>query len=262
MGREDALVRSWSRNAKAWTRTVREGGIESRRLVTDAAIVRTVLERRPERVLDLGCGEGWLGRALAEHGIGVVGTDVSPELVDAARRAGGGEFHAVSYDALAADPSLARGEYDAVVCNFSLLDEDPVPLLDSLRHVLRTGGALVIQTVHPWTVAGEGPYEDGWRTESFVGFGEGFAAPMPWYFRTLASWTAVLASAGYALADLREPPHPNTGRPASLILTCMVRLSDTAGPANPGLERYPPACRARRFSIFVSRRARSIGLVS
>lgn len=225
MSHQDALVRSWSRNAEAWTRTVREGGIESRRLVTDAAIVRTVLERRPRRVLDLGCGEGWLARALAEQGIGVVGIDVSPELVDAARRAGGGEFHAVSYDALAADPSLARGEYDAFVCNFSLLDEHPVPLLAALRSVLRPGGALVVQTVHPWTAAGEGPYQDGWRTETFAGFGEGFAAPMPWYFRTLASWTAILAAAGYALADLREPLHPNTGRPASLILTCMMQTT-------------------------------------
>ena len=222
MSREDALVRSWSRNAEAWTRTVREGGIESRRLATDAAIVRAVLERRPERVLDLGCGEGWLARALAGQGVRVVGIDVSPELVDAARREGGGEFYAVAYDALAADPALARGEYDAVVCNFSLLDEHPAPLLASLRRVLRPGGALVIQTVHPWTAAGEGPYEDGWRTETFAGFGEGFAAPMPWYFRTLASWTAVLAAAGYALVELREPLHPNTGRPASLILTCVA----------------------------------------
>ena len=225
MSHQDALVRSWSRNAEAWTRTVREGGIESRRLVTDAAIVRAVLERRPERVLDLGCGEGWLARALAEHGIDVVGIDASPELVAAARRAGGGEFHAVAYDALAADPSLAGGKYDAIVCNFSLLDEHPVPILDSLRRVLRPGGALVIQTVHPWTAAGEGPYEDGWRTETFAGFGEGFAAPMPWYFRTLASWVDVVASAGYELVDLREPLHPHRGRPASLILTGMVRMT-------------------------------------
>lgn len=223
MSRNDALVRSWSRNAEAWTRTVREGGIESRRLATDAAIVRAVVERRARRVLDLGCGEGWLVRALAEQGIDVVGIDVSPELVDAAGRAGGGEFHAVSYDALAADPSLAPGEYDAVVCNFSLLDEDPVPLLTALRHVLRPGEALVIQTVHPWTAAGEGPYEDGWRTETFAGFGEGFAAPMPWYFRTLESWMDVIMTAGYGLADLREPVHPHTGRPASLILTGMVQ---------------------------------------
>ncbi|HEX8318026.1 class I SAM-dependent methyltransferase [Longimicrobium sp.] len=229
MSREDALVRSWSHNAEAWTRTVREGGIESRRLVTDVAIVRTVLERRPERVLDLGCGEGWLARALAEQGIGVVGIDVSPELVDAARRAGGGEFHALAYDALAADPALAGGEYDAVVCNFALLDEHPVPLLSALRRVLHPGGALVIQTVHPWTAAGEGRYEDGWRTETFEGFGEGFAEPMPWYFRTLESWTDVIAAAGYALANLREPLHPNTGRPASLILTCVMQMTLSPG---------------------------------
>jgi SAM-dependent methyltransferase len=131
----------------------------------------------------------------------------------------------VPYDALAADPSLAGGEYDVVACNFSLLDEYPTALLDALRRVLRAGGALVIQTVHPWTAAGEGAYHDGWRTETFAGFGEGFAAPMPWYFRTLASWTAVVAAAGYTLAELREPLHPDTGRPASLILTCTMRMT-------------------------------------
>lgn len=222
MGQADELVRSWSRNADAWTRTVREGGIESRRLATDAAIVRAVLARRPARVLDVGCGEGWLARALAEHGIAVVGVDASPGLVDAARREGGGEFHALSYAQLVADSTVAGRDFDAVACNFSLLDDDPVPLLAAFRTILRPDCALVIQTVHPWTAEGDGPYQDGWRTETFAGFGEGFAEPMPWFYRTTASWVDVVTSAGYRLSALEEPVHPATGRPASLLLVCQT----------------------------------------
>ena len=40
MERAKAIAASWDRNAAAWTRAVREGGIASRRAATDAAIVR------------------------------------------------------------------------------------------------------------------------------------------------------------------------------------------------------------------------------
>lgn len=214
----EALIHSWSTNAEAWTRAVRGGAIESRRLVTDAAIVRAVEEVRPGSVLDVGCGEGWLARALAERGMRVTGVDASPELVEAARRAGGGEFHAATYAELAADPLRFGGDFGAVVCNFSLLDDQPVPLLAALRGAVREGGALVIQTVHPWSAAGDGAYADGWRTETFASFGEGFAAAMPWFHRTLASWTEVIATAGWRIERIREPLHPRTGRPASLLI--------------------------------------------
>ncbi|HSK40392.1 MAG TPA: hypothetical protein VK943_11555, partial [Arenibaculum sp.] len=58
------LADSWTANAGLWTQAVRSGAIASRRLATDDAVVRAVAARRPRRVLDLGCGEGWLARAL------------------------------------------------------------------------------------------------------------------------------------------------------------------------------------------------------
>lgn len=64
------IVESWQNNAEAWTAAVRERRIESRTLVTDRAIVDAVLSRSPRHVLDIGCGEGWLGRALADRGVG------------------------------------------------------------------------------------------------------------------------------------------------------------------------------------------------
>ncbi|RFQ41343.1 class I SAM-dependent methyltransferase, partial [Pseudomonas sp. ATCC 13867] len=50
---------SWQANADAWTRAVREQRIESRRLVTDAAILSAVAAGPARRLLDIGCGEGW-----------------------------------------------------------------------------------------------------------------------------------------------------------------------------------------------------------
>jgi SAM-dependent methyltransferase len=224
--REAALIWSWMANAEAWTRAVREGRIESRRVATDAAIVHAIVERGPERVLDLGCGEGWLMRELAGRGIEAVGLDVSMELVLAAEETGGGRYRCCSYEEVVDDFTRAGGPYDLVACNFSLLSADLVPLLRALRENLGAGGALVIQTVHPWIAAGEEPYADGWRTETFAAFGGDFAEPMPWYFRTLQSWLDALREAGFRLDSLREPVHPGTGLPASLLLVAEPDLEE------------------------------------
>ncbi|KSW27063.1 MULTISPECIES: methyltransferase [unclassified Pseudomonas] len=87
---------SWDSNAGAWTRAVREQRIDSRRLATDEAIVRAVLEGSPHRVLDIGCGEGWLCRVLEAQGCEVVGIDASPALIEAARQAGEGQYEVLS----------------------------------------------------------------------------------------------------------------------------------------------------------------------
>jgi 2-polyprenyl-3-methyl-5-hydroxy-6-metoxy-1,4-benzoquinol methylase len=213
------LTQSWEANAAAWTRVVRERQIESRRLRTDDAILGAVLDRSPRRVLDVGCGEGWLCRALSARGVDAVGVDGSAPLVESARASGGGRFEVLSYDDLVSRPErLGRGRFDAVVCNFALLQEDVAPLLGALRALLSPDGVLLIQTVHPWSARGEGPYVDGWRTERFAGFGAEFPEPMPWYFRTLASWMESLRAGGFRIDELREPTHPDTGVPLSLLL--------------------------------------------
>ena len=222
------ILDSWHANAGRWTAAVRSGAIASRRAGTDSAIVEAVARLRPghepNHVLDLGCGEGWLARRLRdEAGCRVTGTDGSAELVRLAREADpGGCYRHADYAAIAAAPDLLGGPFDAVAANFALLDEDLAGLLRALA-VCAPTGALVIQTVHPWTACGDGPYADGWREESFAGFGGpgGDAwSPMPWYFRTLGSWIGALRDGGWRVTDLREPLDPRTGRPLSLVLTC------------------------------------------
>jgi hypothetical protein len=46
---------------------------------------------------------------------------------------------------------------------------------------------------------------------------------MPWYFRTVSSWVNDFAKGGFTLRELREPLHPETQRPLSLLFVLESR---------------------------------------
>lgn len=210
------IVESWHRNAAPWTRAVRARQIESRRLVTDQAVIDAVLSRAPGTAIDIGCGEGWLTRALTSRGIHTLGVDVVPELIDQARAAGDGEFRAMSYAELAR--SGLGDRRDIAVCNFSLLGGESVEqVFAAVPALVEANGSMVVQTLHPPTACGDAPYRDGWREGSWDGFGEEFTDPAPWYFRTLESWSRLFTAHGLRLLEVREPLNPANGRPASVV---------------------------------------------
>lgn len=217
---EQRLLESWDANAEAWTSAVRSHAIPSRTAATDQAIVDAVTALAPARLLDIGCGEGWLARRLGEIlDCATVGIDASAPLIAAASAADpAGTYRRVAYADAIADPATLGGPYDAVVCNFALLGEALSPLLRALASALAPHGALLIQTLHPFTACGDRPYHDGWREETFAAFGSGAWHPMPWYFRTLSSWLTEIGAAGLTLAACHEPVDPATGRPLSLLL--------------------------------------------
>ena len=223
----DRLDAWWQDHAQAWTEAVRSGAVAGRGAGTDAAIVEAVVRVLPPggRVLDMGSGEGWLSRALSALGATVHGVDASAALVEAAQ-AEGGSSEALSYAEAWADPARLGGPYEVAVFNFSLLDDAVAGILRAAASRL-AGGAIVIQTVHPFAI--DPPYADGWREETFSTMGEGFR-PMPWYARTFGSWVRVLDAAGLRLSEVAEPVHPATGAPLSLVLTAEpVALADLSG---------------------------------
>lgn len=214
----EQLLQSWQAKAAAWLASIQEKSIESRNLVTDTAILQAILALEPKRVLDLGCGEGWLCRGLIKHGIESVGVDASAPMVEAARAAsnGGGQYRACGYAELSSQ-AQALGKFDLLVCNFTQL-EPLETILRDLHLLLAPRGRLLIQTLHPWRASHDQHYRDGWRLETFKGFGDGITAPAPWFFRTLSSWLSLLNDTGWRLEWLQEPLHPESVQPVSLLM--------------------------------------------
>lgn len=215
---EQAIRHTWTVNTDAWTHIIRENGVESRRLATNQAIYDTVLAYHPKRMLDIGCGEGFLCREMNQHGIETLGVDFSESLIADAREKGG-NFEVCSYEDIANGALQGIPKFDMVVCNFCLIGNESVTnLLKAIPNLLNETGVSIIQTLHPVMACGDAPYQDGWREGSWAGFPDSFVDPAPWYFRTIASWLALLRHSGLTLVEMREPLHPNTQKPASLIL--------------------------------------------
>jgi len=247
---ERQIIESWYSNAAPWTRAIRAASIASRKLVTDRAIIDAVASVSRARILDIGCGEGWLARALSALGMSVTGVDAVPELIaqaaaftdaspadpspaDAARAgtvargtaSGSVEFHVQDYASIA-NRQWRCGPFDAAVCNFSLLGRESVDsLIAALPWYLDATGYLTIQTLHPVAACGTQPYQDGWREGSWLGFSGEFNNPAPWYFRTLESWEALLRRCGFDILERREPTAAGAVRPASVIWIGKARRS-------------------------------------
>jgi hypothetical protein len=119
---------------------------------------------------------------------------------------------------------------DVIVCNFALLGKESVEgVFRATPSLLNAHGAFIVQTLHPFVACDDFPYQDGWREGSWAGFSAAFTDPAPWYFRTLESWIKLFLDSGFRLLEVREPLHPKTQKPASVIFIAEV-TSPPLGP--------------------------------
>lgn len=224
MSKSKIILDSWEANADSWVTTIENNELESRQLVTNDAIVNAVLQFAPQKVVDIGCGEGWLTRSLMQKGIQAWGADAIKKLVDDAIAKGGEFYCQLTYRQIADGAHKLPVPFDVAVINFALLDEeDTEALIHSARRLLTSTGRLVIQTLHPLSAATEGPYKSGWKEGSWAGMKQNFVQPYQWYFRTMADWIKLFTKAGFIVEELVEPLHPQTQKPLSVIFILQPR---------------------------------------
>ena len=95
-------------------------------------------------VCDMGCGPGHMARYLQDHGVAVCGVDLSPAMVERARRLTPGvEFR--QGDMMTLD--ISDGAWAGIVAFYSIIHlprSDMAQALGELSRVLRPGGILLL----------------------------------------------------------------------------------------------------------------------
>ena len=214
-------IRRWDTHAKEWAGACTPDGGAHRVVLLNPALFELLGDCSGKRVLDAGCGEGYLSRKLAASGAAVTGVDFSKRMLDFARertdpRLGIRYLHGNCEDM----HSLGAGSFDVVVSNVVLQDlADFEAALGSMHFVLVEKGVLVFSILHPCFSTPEcGWVKDDqgrklyWKVDNY--FSEGaYEQPLPLdategvllFHRTLSRYLRTLLKTGFDLLDVIEP---------------------------------------------------------
>lgn len=142
---EDGLIPGYA----CWSEQYDEPGNPA--IAMEQPAVWQLLEAgRPGTALDAACGTGRYARRLTDLGHAVTGIDISPEMLDRARKAvPAGRFIEGDLQAM----PLATGYFDLVVCGLALGHvADLYAPIQEFGRVLKTGGRLIVSVLHPFLV--------------------------------------------------------------------------------------------------------------
>ena len=141
---------SWGAVANWYDDLIEESADSYQKNVILPNLIRIANPKPGMAILDVGCGQGYFSRSLAAHGANVVGTDISKELIDLARkekRANSPTYHVSSADKLEFSQD---GSFDLAVIVLALQNiENLSGTVNECVRVLKTGGRLILVMNHP-----------------------------------------------------------------------------------------------------------------
>jgi SAM-dependent methyltransferase len=217
---------AWNTAAEAWRDFVRSGADYYRLAVHGPALVAACLPVHGVAALDLGCGEGYFARELAQRGARVTAVDVSEEQLRAALEEEERQPLGIRYlhlDARDVADAIPPASFDLVAACMSLQDMADAPAaVAGAKTALRTGGRFVFSVPHPATDTAFREWERdasgrkiALRIDRYFETGKSvmrwnmprlrYPWSTPHWRRTLQEWTELLVAAGLTIHRLLEP---------------------------------------------------------
>jgi len=151
-----------------------------------------LLDPKPgERILDLGCGTGYLTNLIAESGADTIGIDNSPEMISKAKK----EYPNIDFEILSATDFHFEKPFDAIFSNAALhwvLEKEKA--IDCMHSNLKMGGRLVLE------MGGKDNIKSIMNAVrlAFKKYGVAEKTDMNiWYFPSLSEYASLLEAKGF-----------------------------------------------------------------
>jgi trans-aconitate methyltransferase len=154
-------------------------------------VVQQLAPQQGERILDLGCGTGYLTNLIAQAGARVVGIDKSASMIERARAA----YPDLDFQVCTATDFHFNTPFDAIFSNATLhwvLDKEAA--IDNIYKNLRSGGRLMLE------MGGKGNVEEIVVATRKALTRHGYysnAATQVWYFPSLSEYSSLLEKRGF-----------------------------------------------------------------
>jgi len=223
---DEMVGEAWDRIADVWHSGYNEFGDVNRQYVIDPAILRILREVKGKRILDAGCGNGYLCRLLSKKGAEMVGVDVSTKFIEIAQTIEKNEPMNIEYHVgSVCDLSMCDDDaFDAVVSNIVFCDlQDLEKAIKEIHRALKPRGKLVFSITHPCfsssAVHGwvrkpiDSQRKEDWlywivdryfdhTVEEWSAFDR---PPIYGFHRPLSEYIKVLLRNGFTITDFEEP---------------------------------------------------------
>jgi trans-aconitate methyltransferase len=154
-------------------------------------LVQLLSPKAGERILDLGCGTGYLSDLIAASGATVTGIDNSASMIEKARAS----YPQINFVLMAATDFHFENPFDAIFSNAVLhWVKDKESAIDCMYKNLKSNGRLVLE------MGGKNNVDSILSATKKVLTTHGFAqqaAANPWYFPSLGEYTGLLEHRGF-----------------------------------------------------------------
>ncbi|MET1013830.1 MAG: class I SAM-dependent methyltransferase [Paenisporosarcina sp.] len=210
----------WDANAELLSSLYTEQGDLHRVVLLNPALFELMESVSGKKILDAGCGEGYLSRLLANDGAtSVTSVDYSSKMIEIAKNKTpsrlGIEFHHGNCEELS---FLHDNPFDLIVSNMVFHDlADYQKALKEMYRLLVDGGEFVFSILHPcfvtpncgW-VKSEAGEKLHWKVDNYFSEGVyeqqfGGEQKVLFFHRTLTSYLNAIKKTGFSLESMIEP---------------------------------------------------------
>lgn len=203
----DEITKCWDDKAAQWKKWVGENGDNNRRFNSDPVLKKFAGNVHGKRVLDAGCGTGYLSISLALEGAEVIGVDLSPKMIEeatslAVEKDSNARFRIDSCEELHTIPGAS---IDLLVSNYVLMD---LPNLqnaaNSIYRVLVSGGFAVCVFGHPFSSElkeNENYFDEVKKVDRWGPFD----SDLVFFHRPISQYWRAFRDAGLEIVDFDEP---------------------------------------------------------